>query len=151
MTYNVEIIIDLPRDEVIKKFDNTENMKHWQRGFIAAEHLSGVPGEVGAKMKLTYKMGKREMVITETITKRNLPDEFHGSYDTKGVHNNQENYFEDFNGNQTKWISKCDFLPTTFMMRVMTTIMPGAFKKQSKTYMVDFKNFVENGSSVADA
>lgn len=151
MTYNVEVTIDLPRSEVIKKFDSTENMKHWQEGLIASEHLSGTPGEVGAKMKLVYKMGKREMTLTETITKQNFPSEFHSTYDTIGMHNNQKNYFEDIDGKQTKWISKCEFLPTNFTMRVMIALMPRAFKKQSKKYMVDFKNFAEKGTSVAHA
>lgn len=151
MIYDVEITIDLPRDEVIKKFDNTENMKHWQQGLVTSEHISGTPGEVGAKMQLTYKMGKREMVLLETITKRNFPTEFHGTYDTKGVHNLQKNYFEDINEKQTKWISKCEFLPTNFTMRVMTLLMPGAFKKQTKKYMLDFKNFAEQGISVCNA
>jgi len=35
MKYTSKIIINLPREEVIKKLDNAENMKHWQRGLIA--------------------------------------------------------------------------------------------------------------------
>ncbi len=47
--------------------DNHENMKHWQRGLIGYELLEGTPGQPGAKMKLEYQMGKRHMVMTETI------------------------------------------------------------------------------------
>ena len=151
MKYNVELIIDLPRDEVIKKMDNVDNMKHWQRGLMAAEHLSGTPGEIGAKMQLKYKFGKREMQLVETITKRNFPEEFHAIYETKGMHNVQENFFEATSDGKTKWISNCEFTPSGFMMRMMTTLMPRAFKKQSKKYMEDFKNFAEKGTSVADA
>jgi len=150
MKYNVELTIDLPRDEVIKKMDNVDNMKHWQRGLVSAEHLSGSPGEVGAKMLLNYKFGKREMQLTETITKQNFPDEFHANYETKGMNNIQKNFFESTPDGKTKWISNCEFIPTNFMMRVMTTLMPGAFKKQSKKYMEDFKNFAEKGESVAN-
>jgi len=151
MKYNVELTIDLPRDEVIKKMDNVDNMKHWQRGLTSAEHISGTPGEVGAKMQLNYKFGKREMQLVETITKRNFPEEFHANYDTKGMHNAQQNFFEETSDGKTKWVSKCEFIPTGFMMKIMTTLMPGVFKKQSKKYMDDFKNFAENGKSVADA
>ncbi|MCB0463060.1 MAG: SRPBCC family protein [Flavobacteriaceae bacterium] len=151
MKYNVEITIDLPRDEVIKKMDSIENMKHWQRGLTSAEHISGTPGVIGAKMQLNYKFGKREMQLTETITKRELPREFHANYDTKGMHNIQQNFFEETPDGKTKWISKSEFIPTNFMMRIMVALMPGAFKKQSKKYMEDFKNFAENGTSVANA
>lgn len=149
MKYTTEVIIDAPRDEVIKKLDSTENIKHWQRGLVSAEHLSGTPGEVGAKMKLSYKLGKRDMELVETITKRNFPNEFHGTYDAKGMHNIQENYFEETPDGKTKWISTSEFIASSFALRVMMFLMPGAFKKQSKQYMIDFKNFVEKGTSVA--
>ena len=151
MKYNVDVTIDLPRDQVIKKMDNVDNMKHWQRGLVSAEHISGTPGEVGAKMQLNYKFGKREMQLIETITKRDFPNAFHANYDTKGMHNIQQNFFEETPDGKTKWISKCEFIPTNFMMKMMSTLMPRAFKRQSKKYMIDFKNFAEQGTSVADA
>ena len=151
MKYSTEVIIDLPRAEVIKKLDNVDNIKHWQRGLTHVEHISGTPGEVGAKMKLSYKFGKREMDLVETITKRQFPSEFHATYDAKGMHNIQENYFEETNEGKTKWTSKSEFIASSFMLKAMMFLMPGAFKKQSKKYMDDFKNFAESGTSVADS
>ena len=151
MKYTNEIIVELPLDTFMSKFDNTENMKHWQRGLESAEHISGTPGEFGAKMKLNYKFGKRKMELLETVTHKNSPNEFHATYNTKGIHNKQENFFEQTPEGYTKWTSKSEFIPLNLTMRIMTTLMPGAFKKQSKKYMQDFKNFAENGSSVADA
>ena len=151
MKYRIEIIINKPLDEVIRKLDNVNNIKHWQRGLIGIEHISGTPGEVGAKMRLKYKMGKREFDLVETITKRNFPHEFHATYSTSTMKSTQENYFEETTDGSTKWISSSEFQPGNFIMRVMAFLMPGAFKKQSYKYMVDFKNFVENGSSVAES
>lgn len=151
MKYSLEIIVNIPLEEFIRKFDNVENMKHWQRGLISAEHISGTPGEFGAKMKLTYKFGNRKMELIETITKRNLPHEIHGTYTANGVNNIQENYFEETNDGYTKWVSKSEFIPLSFMMKLMTLLMPRTFKKQSLTYMKDFKSFAEKGTSVAHA
>ena len=148
MKYSIATIIDLPRQEVIKKLDSVENLKHWQRGLAGAEHISGTPGEVGAKMKLTYKFGKREMEMVETIINRDFPDAFHATYDTEGMHNIQKNYFEETAEGKTKWISENEFIPSSFTLRVMTFLMPGAFRKQSKKYLDDFKNFAEKGISV---
>jgi carbon monoxide dehydrogenase subunit G len=150
MKYTTEIIINKSREEILKKLDNVENMKHWQHGLVSAEHISGTPKEFGAKLKLNYQFGKRKMELVETITKRNFPIEFHATYNTKGIHNIQENFFEATNDKQTKWTSKNEFLPTNFMMRMMTIIMPNTFKKQSLKYMIDFKNFVENETSVTN-
>ncbi|MFC4721052.1 SRPBCC family protein [Geojedonia litorea] len=151
MNYTLEIIVKVPMKDFILKFDNPDNMKHWQRGLISTEHLSGNPGEYGAKMKLIYQMGKREMELIETVTHRKLPHEFHGTYDAKGIQSIQENFFEETPEGHTKWISKSEFIPLSFTMRLMTVLMPSAFKKQSLLYMKDFKNFAEKGVSVSHA
>ena len=83
MKYSKEIIIDLPREEVVKLFDSEENMYKWMEGLQSTEQLEGTPGQVGAKMKLSFKMGKREIDMVETITHRNLPEEFFGTYEAK--------------------------------------------------------------------
>lgn len=150
MKYTTEVIINKPRKEVIEKLDSLENMKHWQRGLVNATPLEGTPGEEGATMKLEYKMGKREMEMKETIIKRNLPEEFHATYDAKGVHNIQQNYFKEVDQNTTKWVSESEFQFQGFGMKLIGFLMPGAFKKQSQKYLNDFKNFVENGTSVAN-
>jgi len=151
MKYTTEIIVEIPRDAFIKKLDSIENFKHWQRGFIDYEHVSGVPGKIGAQMKLNYKFGKRRMDLIETITYIDFPNEFHATYNAKGMHNVQNNYFEKISDNHTKWVSINEFYPTTFAMRMMTLFMPGTFKKQSKKYLEDFKNFAEKGTSVSHA
>lgn len=151
MKYTCEITIDLPRDEVIKKLDSAENMKHWLKGLINYEFLDENPGEVGSKMKQEYQIGKRNMVMIETIIKNNFPNEFHASYDAKGVHNVQKNYFEEVGPNTTKWVSESEFKFGSLGMKMMSFIMPGAFKKQSLKYLKDFKNFAENGISVSES
>ena len=150
MKYTTEIVVDLPREEFIKKMDDPENMKHWQRGLIKYEQLSQNPGQEGARMSLSYKMGNREMEMVETIIKRNLPEEMHTTYDTKGVHNIQKNYFREEDG-KTRWTSESEFQFSGFGMKLMGVLMPGAFKKQSLKYMQDFKNFAEKGISVMDS
>ncbi len=147
MKYTSEIVIDLPREEFLKKLDNAENMKHWQRGLVKYELLSQNPNAEGAQMSLTYKMGKREFDMIETIIKKNLPEEMHTTYDTKGVHNVQKNYFKEENG-KTRWISESEFQFSGLGMKIMAFMMPGAFKKQSQKYLEDFKAFAENGTSV---
>jgi len=150
MKYSSEIIIDLPREEVIRKLDNAENMKHWQRGLISFKHLEGIPGKENAKMELAYKMGKRDVALVETIIKNGFPDEFHANYETKGVQNIQHNYFHEIEPNKTKWISESEYEFSGFTMKVMSFLMPGAFKKQSLKYLTDFKHFAENGTSVSE-
>ena len=149
MKYTTEVIVNLPRERFVEKMDNPKNLKHWQQGFVDYRLLSGAPGLDGSKMELRYNMGKREMVLIETVIKNNFPHEFHATYDAKGVHNIQKNYFNDVDGLRTQWISESEFQFSGIAMKAMGFLMPGAFKKQSKKYMEDFKAFAEKGTSVA--
>lgn len=150
MKYTCQIIINKPLEEVIEKLDNAENMKHWQRGLQSYTMVSGTPGHEGAKMDLDYQMGKRRVKMTETITKNNFPHEFHANYDAKGVHNIQENHFKQLPDGSTEWRSESTFEFSNFGLKLFGWLMPGAFKKQSMSYLKDFKAFAEDGTSVAE-
>ena len=146
MKYTVEISIDLPREKVIELFDSTENLKQWQTGLVSFEPLSGNPGQVGAQSKLHYKIGKREIEMVETITKRELPDRFWGTYETKGVWNEVRNSFDATDENHTRWTAESEFKCSGLGMKLMCMLMPGAFKKQTLKYMKDFKAFAEKAA-----
>ena len=142
MKYTCEIKIDVPRNKVIEYFDSFENMKDWQEGLVGYDHLEGDPGHPGAKTKLQYKMGKRDIEMVETITVRDLPNEFSGTYEAKGVWNEVKNFFEE-DAETTIWKTENEFRFLNFPMKVMSWLMPGAFKKQSVKYLDDFKRFAE--------
>ena len=143
MRYEIETILNLPRDRVIELFDSFENLKEWQEGLISHEHLSGEPGQTGAKTKLLYDMGKRRVEMIETIITRKMPDEFSATYDASGVHNIVRNFFHD-QGDTTRWVLDSDFQFHGYM-RIMSLFMPSSvFKKQTRQSMESFKNFAEN-------
>lgn len=140
MKYTVEIEIDSPIDKVIELFDNPDNMDKRMERLQSYEPLSGNPGQPGAKSRLKFKW---ENVI-ETITVRNLPEEFSGTYESKFVLNIVKNKFVSLPGKKTKYITEQEFQFKGFM-KIIAFLMPGAFfKKQSMKYLRDFKNFVEN-------
>ncbi|HAD98216.1 MAG TPA: SRPBCC family protein [Cryomorphaceae bacterium] len=143
MQYTLTIEINGPREEVVQLFCNPENRKEWQPGLQSYEPVSGDTGKEGAITRLSYQMGKRHMEMVETITTRNLPDEFHGTYEAHGTLNIQKNYFTELENNRTLWTSECEFRFSSFSMKLMGLLMPGAFKKQSYRYMVLFKQFAE--------
>lgn len=142
MKYRLEIDINQPRSKVIELFDDPDNLKHWQPGFISFSHRSGTPGEVGAQSTLRYNMGGSECEMIETITARRLPDEFSGTYETKGVWNKIENRFVELGPNQTRWIADNEFRCAGFV-KLLGWLMPGMFKKQSRKFMQQFKVFAE--------
>jgi hypothetical protein len=150
MKYSSEIVVNVPRDRFIELFDNPDNMSKWQPGLVSFTPLSGTPGHPGAQSKLVYAMGSRTVEMIETITLRNLPDEFAGTYGAKGVHNIVSNRFSVTgpDGRFTHWIIHCEFQCTGFM-RLMTLFMPGAFKKETRKMLQNFKEFAERTVAVA--
>ncbi len=147
MKYDCEIEIDLPLNNLIELFDSTENLYKWQSGLVNFEHLSGEPGQVGAKSKLQYKMGKRDIEMIETITTRNFPDEFSCTYEAKGVFNIVKNKFVELAPNRTKWVTENVFQFSGFM-KLIGLLMPSAFKKESMKYLQQFKDFAETKNKI---
>ncbi len=143
MKYQLEIEIQKPRDAVLELFDNPSNMKKWQPSLLEYRHLSGEQGQPGAKSEQVHKLGKRDVTMIETITKRNLPDELSATYEVKNCFNSVHNTFEELSATSTKWIVRTEF---TFQgyMKIMAFLMPGAFKKETRKHMESFKNFVES-------
>ena len=142
MKYQCEVVVNVPRSKFIELFDNPANMLKWSPGLQSFEPISGTPGQPGAKSRLVYGMGKRAIEMIETVTSRKLPDEFSGSYDAKGVHNTVVNRFHD-EGKSTRWVLDTEFT-CTGLMKLMTTLLPGMFKKESMKHMMSFKKYAES-------
>ncbi len=143
MKYAVEIEINKPVSKVVELFDSVDNMYKWMEGLEKFEPISGKPGEVGAKSKLTFKMKRRTLEMVETVTVKNLPKEFSGTYDAKGVHNIVKNLFHELPGGKTRYVTEQEFQFKGFM-KLLGFLMPGMFKKQTMKHLKAFKNFVES-------
>ena len=146
MKFTTEITVNVPRARFIELFDNPDNMKHWQPGLVSFEPVSGTPGQPGAKSRLRYAQGSREVEMIETITVRNLPDEFSGTYEGKGFLSVVKNYFSAPTPNTTRWVADNEFQMSGFM-KLMAWLMPGVFKKESQKLMDQFKAFAEKTST----
>ncbi len=147
MQYTVQIDLELPRSRVIELFDDPDNLFKWLRGLQTFEPISGKPGHVGAKSRFVINSGGRACEMVETITKRDLPEEFSGTYDAKGMHNLVINRFTEISPNKTRWVSENVFEFSGFM-KLMGLVFKGAFPKQSLKHMEDFKRFAEDGVDV---
>ena len=142
MEFTQELTVNLPRLRFIELFDDPETLKEWQKGLISFESVTGTPGEPGATSRLTYRQGRGTMEMIETVTRRDLPEAFDGTYDAKGVHNVCRNEFHDLNGSATRWVAHNVFEFTGFM-RVVAMLFGPMFKKQSLKMMTAFKEFAE--------
>lgn len=143
MKYSLHIDIQRPRDTTVEIFDNPDHLPKWQPDLLEMEPLAGIPGQPGSQVRLVYRMGKREMVMTETVVERQLPERIAMRFEATGMINHQVNRFEELDG-VTRWHCDNEFIGTNWMMKCMAWLMPGAFRKETLKVMTRFKTFVEN-------
>ena len=146
MKFECHVDINAPRNKVIELFDSFDNLKEWQDGYLGHEPLEGMPGQPGAKTKLMYEMRGRPMELIETVTVRNLPDEFCGTYEHKHMTNSLHNYFEELDGGtRTRYRAVCHYTKLNgFMIKTMAFLLGRSmFRKPVQKWMDQFKSFVE--------
>ena len=143
MRYTSEILINLPRSRVIELFDSTDNLSRWQPGLKSFTHLEGESGEVGARSELVYDGRKGDLVMTETILTKLLPEQFHMSYKARGVYNEVENWFTEKEPGLTLWRTE-NYFRFGGVMMLMVPFMKNAFIHNTNLNMDRFKLFAEN-------
>lgn len=145
MKHSCDIEINAPRSRVVALFDDPANLIKWQPGLIKFEPISGTPGQPSAKSRLVYRAGKGEFELIETITERNLPDEFSGTYESKMGTTKIRNRFID-NGATTRWIVDTEFTGS-WMMKALSLLMGGVMRAQTVKVVQAFKGFAEASGS----
>ncbi len=143
MKFALELVINRSREEVWRVFDNPDNMKKWQPTLKKFEPQSGTPGQVGAVSKLSYEENGREIVLIETITSRNEPEEFSGTYQNPMALNAIKNRFVKLDENRTKWIIECEFIFSGFW-KLLSPLMKGMIKKRTEKDINQFKKLAES-------
>ena len=148
MKFQCSVDIHAPLEKVLALFDDFDNLKEWQDGFISAEPLSGTPGEPGAKTKMIYQIGKRKIELIETVEVKDLPEEFTGTYEAKTMINRMSNHFSSIDENSTRYIAEIEYTAFRgFIPKLMAFFFPGMFRRQTQKWLDQFKAFVERESA----
>ena len=145
MKFTCTVDIKLPRDQVVDLWQNPDNLDKWQDGFKGVEFTSGPPGEVGSKCILKYDMGRTQFDLEETILVNDLPDVFKGRYDMENMTNTMHNRFEEVETGVTRWTADLDYtIHKGFVVKLLSKIWPGMFKRQTQKWLNQFRDFAEN-------
>ncbi|HEX8487310.1 MAG TPA: SRPBCC family protein [Propionibacteriaceae bacterium] len=161
MKYSVSIEIALPRERVVQLLADSAHLPKWLRGLVLHEPVKGTYGQVGTESRVVMQMGQRRMELTETITRRE-PENLHGIPTDGVVHFDREivaegmwsavrDRFTEAGPESTLWTSENEYRFSGLPMRLVALFMRGAFRKQSRQHMQDFKAFAEQGSDVRAA
>jgi ligand-binding SRPBCC domain-containing protein len=144
MKFTCSITINKPRETVVEYFINPDYLKECQKEFIRKELISGEAQQNGAISKMYYKLGKGEMVLTETILSNDLPNSFYANYHHKHTDNTMRSTFKSIDENTTQFNSEVEY--TAFrgiIIKVMARLFPGFFKKQVQRWLENLKTFAE--------
>ena len=139
------IEINRPAETVVGLLENHDNYFKWDNTLESYETFIGDPGEVGAKTRYFFKLGKKKNDIIEaieTVTYRDFPKEYNATYETMGFKIMQRNFFERKSQNITQWIieQECEL---NGMNRLFSWLFRLAFKKRIQKSMIQFKKFAE--------
>jgi uncharacterized protein YndB with AHSA1/START domain len=143
--FTQELIIDRPVEAVWRAFDNADNLRVWQPTLASFDHISGTPGHPGAVSRLTYREGKRDVVLTETILTRDYPGRFSGEYDSGMGISRITNRFTPHGGHATRWEVACEF-SFNGIWRILGPLFRGAIKKRTVADLARFKDAVDSGA-----
>lgn len=144
MKYTCTVDINLPISKTVALWENEDNFKEWQDGFVSIKHLGGNPNNAGAKSKITLNGKGGKMELMETIISNNLPTEKTALYVHSHMTNTQKSMFKKISPTVTQYISEVEYTKFNgFMPKLMAKLFPGMFKKQSQKWMNQFKVFAE--------
>jgi len=144
MKHKGHIDINKPIEEVTAIFADPQYLGEYQDGFIKKEHIRGEKGQEGAISKMYYQHGKQDMVLTETITKNNLPRTFEAFYHHIHMDNTMKCTFTGINEHETKYDYEFEYTRINWVMpKLMSILFPSTFSKPAEKWMKQFKEFVE--------
>jgi hypothetical protein len=160
MKYTVSIEIALSLERLAQLLADPAQIPKWLRGVVLHEPLSGVRGQLGTKSRVVMQMGQQKFEGTETITRREPADltriptgsvvHFDREIVSEGMWSAMRERLTESGPDTTLWVSESEYRFSSFLMQLMGLLMPGAFRKQSRQHMQDFKAFAEHGKDVRE-
>lgn len=138
-----QVIINKPVEEVWNYFDNPDNMTKWLTGLQSFEHLSGTPGEVGAKSKHTYDNNGKTIVLIEEITSRIANKELKGTLTHDMMESTMDNQFEDLGDGRTKVTATVNTKFKSLVFKLLSPFMKRGFQNRQNNDLRRLKELVE--------
>jgi carbon monoxide dehydrogenase subunit G len=137
------VVINKPVKEVWEFFKNPDNLVRWLTGFQKFEHVSGIPGTVGAKAKHHFLERGKELVLDGELTEVIDEKRIIGILDSSMMSNNVTNIFNDLGNDQTEVTISSDTQFKGFLWKQIGPLMKGEFKKRQEKDLQTLKRLLE--------
>ena len=146
MLTETKIIINKPVKEVWDFSKDPDNLILWLSGFQKFEHISGVPGTVGAKAKHHFLERGKELVLDGELIEVVPEKRIIGILDSSMMLNTVTNSFIDLGNDQTEVSLSSDTQFKGFLWKQIGPLMKGEFKKRQEKDLQTLKQILENGN-----
>ena len=146
MLTQTTVIINKPVKEVWEFFKNPDNLKLWLSGFQKFEHVSGIPGTVGAKAKHHFLERGKELILDGELTEVVEEKRIIGILDSSMMLNTITNSFNDLGNDETEVSLSSDTHFKGFLWKQIGPLMKGEFKKRQENDLQTLKKILENGN-----
>ena len=143
MLTETKIVINKPVKEVWDFFQNPDNLERWLSGFQKFEHISGIPGTVGAKAKHHFLERGKELILDGELTEVVEEKRIIGILDSSMMLNKATNSFNDLGNGQTE-VSLSSYTQFKgFLWKQIGPLMKGEFKKRQERDLQTLKEILE--------
>ena len=144
MKYTIEVDIDAPVQAVAAVAAQPAEWKNWLEGLNEYEHLSGEDGKAGARYRLVFQTGKREMGFTAEILQSELPELMRMQMDACNLLATSTTRIRAVATGQTRYSSEQDFAFKGVFNKIIGFVLQREFKAQTRRHLANFKRLVES-------
>ena len=146
MLTETKIVINKRVKDVWDFFQNPDNLELWLSGFQKFEHISGIPGTVGAKAKHHFLERGKELILDGELTEVIEHKRIIGVLDSSMMLNKVTNSFHDLGNDQTEVTLSSDTQFKSFLWKQIGPLMKGEFKKRQERDLQTLKEILENNN-----
>jgi uncharacterized membrane protein len=143
MKFELSIEIDQPPSVVYDFMMDPENLHLWLTNFVRMEHLSGEPGEPGAKAKHVYDERGRHVEMVETIISNVENQEMIADYESEYFDMRVSNYLEPKDDHKTLLSIVTEMEMKSFVMKLVGRLFKGQSEKRLAADMERLKDAIE--------
>ena len=142
IAYDCEIMADKPLEESWAVAQDEEKMAEWLEGFQKVEHVSGIPGTVGAVSNVHFINNGQEMIIKETITAINPNQSIEMLFESDFMNMDYTLSMTPVDG-KTKISSSTNTKGNGVFSRSLMALMGNSVKAQEEMNLANLKKTIE--------
>jgi len=143
MKFSVDIDILAGRERLLPIFMDLQQIKNWRSDVSDFKVLAGKPGESGASIQFTCKIGvQNNVAVIETLETNSLPNDVTYTNSAPQLWYRCKNSFFPVGEHKTTWVREYEYR-TTGIYKAIRLIAPGRFRRQALKEMQDFKRYCQ--------